>query len=173
MRAHINGEKQFGGAFQAYDVDLVGVGFNKRPPLAPGPFFHRSGPIKYGPGAKPQGPTYLSYNGCRITHRETGITVDVHWWMTHGLIATLKNLPSGQVKNGIAIAQKALGFFAMERRGNPKIGEETISTALQKLGPEATQREIAQELKVTERGLEKWRERHGFSTWDEVKARYV
>jgi len=70
------------------------------------------------------------------------------------------------------IAKDVMEFFWVETRGGAKITEREIRTALAKLGDKATQVATASAMNVSESALEKWRQRQGISTWQNVVKRY-
>lgn len=181
VRYHIDGKEHFAAKFQDFDIDVIGMTSDERPPLAQGaPFFFRSGPVMrtyrvlkaQGRVDKPL--NWKSYSACRITHRPTDTKVDFHWHQTHGLIAAVRDFPFGKAKKAdFLIVETAMSFFRVPMRGNPKIREEYIEAALERLGAEATARAVAKDLGVTEQGLEKWRDRHGMNSWSEVVEEYT
>lgn len=60
-----------------------------------------------------------------------------------------------------------------DRRGAPKITRGFIVDAFEKLGGGATLAQIARELGVTERALQKWAKRQGYTGWADVKRSTV
>ncbi len=111
---------------------------------------------------------------CRISHIENDISMIVHWWPTHGRIMEVRSPLSAETPNdNLEILKSATDLFQREARGNPRLSEDLISATIRKLGTNATQKAMAEELGVTENGLEKWRARRGMSTWQEVVTRYA
>lgn len=110
---------------------------------------------------------------CRITHQLSSMELIVHWWPTHGRLYKLAgSLPPAEANNQITIINDAFEFFRVESRGEPKVTEMEVFSAMHRLGSRATQAEVAKELNVTGRTLQRWASRNGFQSWEEVKDRY-
>ena len=111
----------------------------------------------------PAATSWTLANGYRIAHT-SGLLLFVHWWPSHGFKAEITNLEP----EGFALVNKILNLFKPETRGNPKFTEADIKKVVTRLGPKATQKNVAKALNVSESTLEKWRQRRGVSTWREV-----
>ncbi len=139
----------------------------------PGPFFflYSSFP-RLGRGDETA--HYGQFFACRITHKDSDLSIIVHWWPTHGrLIDIHGSLSPFPVNSDLNVIKDALSFFQTETRGaSAKFSEEVVSDVLRRLGANITQKAAADELQVTERTLERWRARHGMVTWKEVVNRY-
>jgi hypothetical protein len=158
------GIESVGAPFLPRDEERVSI-------YPPGPFFfaYSSFP-RLGRGDETA--HYGQFFACRITHKDSDLSIIVHWWPTHGrLIDIHGSLSPFPVNGDLEVIKTALDFFSRETRGNPKLSEEIISDVLRRLR-EPTQRAAAEELQVTEQALEKWRARQGMATWREVINRY-
>jgi hypothetical protein len=111
----------------------------------------------------PAATSWTLANGYRIAHT-SGLLLFVHWWPSHGFKTEITNLEP----EGFALVNKILNLFKPETRGNPKFTEADIKKVVTRLGPKATQKNVAKALNVSESTLEKWRQRRGVSTWREV-----
>jgi hypothetical protein len=113
---------------------------------------------------------YQQFFACRITHKDSDVSIFVHWWANHGRIMRVdSSLLPDTTNDTLAIIKAACDFFQREKRGDPKLSLELILDAHRRLGSKTTQRAIAGELKVSERALEKWRARQGMSSWRQVE----
>jgi hypothetical protein len=171
-RFQIIGKKEFIKRFQDFTVNVIGLEFKGIPIMSSGPGFYRVGPSYHVVDTVTVlNETCLLFSACRINHAKSDIIIDAHSWPSHKLLFTIYNYPLAPTKDSRLIIDEALEFFTVETRGNPKISEEAIAAALKKLGSRATQREVADELKVTESGLERWHIRRKM-TWEKVKEYY-
>jgi hypothetical protein len=131
----------------------------KRPEVVPNPSFPYS--------------ALTLFSAYVITHKHSLLTLEAHWWPTHGLLINLQgHLAPNATNDDLEVAREALEFFREETRGNAKITDERIRVALTELGTHATQIAAAKVMEVSESALEKWRRRRGIDTWQEVVSRY-
>ncbi len=115
------------------------------------------------------------YFACRFTHKSNPIIVDMHWWEPpHGRIVTLRGIPdAGASSQDLKLINEVLKLLRAEARGAPKIDKVELIEAIQKQGAKATQSEVATELGVAAKSLQRWARRNGFQTWEEVKRNYA
>jgi hypothetical protein len=109
----------------------------------------------------------------RITHELSSMELIVHWWPTHGRQFKLTGpLTPGDNNEDISIIGDAMEFFRVDLRGEPKVSEIDLVLTMRELGDSATQAEVASELKVSPRTLQRWIARNGFQSWDEYKDKF-
>jgi hypothetical protein len=112
---------------------------------------------------------WLLYGGLRITHDQSEIEIHAHWWPTHDTIMQVIGFKANDLKNTDAkIVKDAMVFFEVEARGSARITEARVKEAVAALGGAPTQVATAKSLRVSERALEKWRQRQGIDSWKEV-----
>ncbi len=117
---------------------------------------------------------HRTFYAARITHKDSDLSLLVHWWPTHGRLVELRGtLPRAGVRETLAAMYTALEFFQRETRGNAKLNDDRVKGVLHELGPDTTQVAAAEALNVSERALEKWRARRGLSTWQEVIEQFL
>jgi hypothetical protein len=152
------------------DESLLPLPTDTNLPSPPMPFLRFDLPTPTGVNLPPR---YHLFFVCRITHRDSDLSLVAHWWTTHGRLIDVRGSLSTESNDDLGIIKKALDFFQRETRGNPKISEEAIITALKRLGSDPTQQAVADELQVTRQALENWRAKQGLSTWKEVSERFT
>ncbi len=175
-------EGNFEERWQGFKVEVFGIESEGEPFLPrnservsidpPGPFFFSSTSLpKLKEGDET--PYYKQFFICRITHKSNDILLVAHWWPTHGRVINLQSpLSPFPVNSDLNVIKDALDFFQAETRGAPaKLNLELVSDVVRRLGTNVTQKAAADELQVTEHGLEKWRARQGMVTWKEVVSR--
>jgi hypothetical protein len=112
-----------------------------------------------------------------IEHKGGGVEVRAHWWPSHEWIinqrVTLTASDPAERNTQLERAYTALDFFLLESRGASKITEAALAEALAELGPDATQVAVANKMGVSESALEKWRQRQGIKTWQEVVNKFL
>ncbi len=154
-------------AYDGFKIEIIGIESKTRPPMPSGAFFSVT---TTGEG---KDASYVSYNAARITHRDSNIVIESHWTPEHGRIVTLRGFESVSTNpQELSIINTALKFYRREPRGGAKITEDMFRVALAKSGKDAKQKEVATALRITERGLEKWRTRQGINSWKELIERY-
>lgn len=179
--------KYFAPPFSDFSARVVGVEagfFIPDPGRPPAPFGNHllmllrdRRPLVPPPGksSNPQA-AYIIFSACVIEHEGGGVEVRAHWWPSHGWIinqrVTLSASDPTERNAQLEHAYKALDFFLLETRGAPKITEAALAQALAELGPDATQIATANHLGVSESALEKWRQRQGVKTWQEVVNKF-
>ncbi len=160
---------------KVYGVETLGEAFfplakNQTTLDLPAPFFY----LQYKTQKHDPRLLYQQFFACRITHKLSNVELLVHWWPSHGRRLQVSSSLFPEETNGdIEILTTAMEFFRVEARGEPKFTEGDIAKAMQKLGDNATQSEVASELRVTARTLQRWASRNGLADWDAVKARYA
>jgi len=107
-------------------------------------------------------------NVARVTHENSPVVVDAHTWFSHNTILTIHHLPSELSSADVTVMQEALEFFRPETRGAPKIRLPDIEAAMDKLGKQATQAQVAAEIGVAGGTLSEWLKRKGV-TWRDVR----
>jgi hypothetical protein len=180
--------EHFARFFVDFSVRIVGVEasfFLPSPGNPPAPFSNhiltllRSRRPLVPPPAKSSNPhaAYILFSGCVIEHEGGGVEVRAHWWPSHGWIidqrVRLTASDPAERNAQLEHAYTALDFFLLETRGAPKITETALATALAELGPDATQVATANSMGVSESALEKWRQRQGIKTWQEVVEKFL
>lgn len=157
-----------------FRIEILGVKFSKEPPLPPpDQFFGESKESYYSHTT--QRHLWWLYNILRITHSNSDVAIDVHWWPEHGRIVTIQDLPpAGPTNTELEIINEAVKLFRVETRGRGgvKITEERMKELLADAVPSISQKDVAMMLGVTEQGLGKWRSRQGMSSWREVVSKY-
>lgn len=120
------------------------------------------------------GPEYIFFSIARLTHKRSGTIVDGHVWPTHGLIITARQFAGGALTSEeMRVVSEALEFFRLETRGAPKLDRVALGQALGKLGPDATQKEVARALEVSPSTLREFQRRESAGmNWDELKRLY-
>ncbi|HEX8352822.1 MAG TPA: hypothetical protein VF611_07985 [Pyrinomonadaceae bacterium] len=178
----------FAPAFSGFSARVVGVEagfFIPDPGRPPAPFGNhilmllRDRLPLVPPPAESSNPqaAYIIFSGCVIEHEAGGVEVRAHWWPSHGWIinqrVTLTASDPAERNAQLGHAYTALDFFLLETRGAPKITEAALAQALVELGPDATQVAAANNMGVSESALEKWRQRQGIKTWQEVIDKFM
>lgn len=154
-------------AYAGFKIEIIGIESKTKPPMPSGAFFSIT---HKGEGKDAE---YVSYNAARITHRDSNIVIESHWTPEHGRIVTLRGFESVSTNpQELSIINTALKFYRREPRGGAKITEDMFRVTLAKTGKDAKQKEVANALGVSERGLEKWRTRQGIISWQELVERY-
>ncbi len=156
-----------------FTIEILGVKFDEEPPMPPSDqFFSLGKESEYDCAGRTSKVNWYLFSIYRITHKKSDIAIDVHWWPEHGRVITIQDLPAaGPTNTDLEIINEALKLFRVETRGGVKITEERIKQVIAESGSSVSQKEAARMLEVTESGLEKWRARRGFSTWQEVVDR--
>lgn len=161
-RFKIKGRQNFTPPYQGFDVEVVGLQFPFRPIISAGPGFHQSIPKDF----EARGQLMRSYGACRVTHRTTGVIADAHFWESHGLLVTLKQMPRNPTGEAMNAARRLLELFTLDYRGAPKITRDGIMDALEELDPKArTLSAVARKLGVTRQALQMWGRREGMKEW--------
>jgi hypothetical protein len=164
---------KFASRLRLFSVEMIGLEFELREarPTPPPPMLFAAvqNDWRTGTAKTPRVGSSVVFAASVIAH-SSGLVLAVHWWPTHGRLVELRGPLSEDDPNAdVEIIRKAFGFFLRETRGiSERITEEQIKKALTKLGPYATQKEVAKTLKVSENGLEKWRARRNISSWRKV-----
>ncbi len=163
---HISG-KHFIDRFKDFSIDILSFKSKYRPWMIPAPshlFWLEAGPTEIA--------RMMHFSICRITHMKSPVVIDAHRWFSHGAQITVHSFPKELTSAGAGVLKEAMEFFRPEERGAPKFKLVDIVRAIQKIGEEATQAEVAKGLGVAPRTLQRWADRNGLSTWGEVKERY-
>lgn len=163
-------EKDLAERLAGFTIHLLGTEVDQQPPMSPEPFFYE--PIyRSTPGGKWQ---FGMYFALRATHKNSNIAIDVHWWPTHERKVALHGIPdTGATPQDLNFVNEALKLLRAETRGEPaKITRVKFIKALQKIGEEATQKAVAEELSVSDRTLREWQTREG-ANWGQLKQRYI
>ncbi len=111
-------------------------------------------------------------NVARVTHKKSSVVVDSHTWFSHGAILTIHHVPSELSSTDITVMQEALEFFRPETRGAPKFSETTLVKAIQKLGADATQAQVAKEIGTSPVTLKRWAAKRN-KRWQDLKNGYL
>ena len=112
---------------------------------------------------------YQQFFICRITKKDSDVSIIVHWWADHGRVMQIEGSLSPDAANtNIETIKTGCDFFKRETRGNPRITEKDVREAIRKMGARAQQKDVARELKVTAQGLVNWGERRGLNAWRDV-----
>jgi len=138
----------------------------------PGPFLFFAYAAEI-PGEYDRGTRFRMFDACRITNRNSDITLFAHWHPSHGrLIKTEGVLNFEDPNTDIEAFKTAFDFFQRETRGAPKIKEVELVGAIRRLGTKATQAATAKEIGVSPQSLRQWAARKGIHTWSAVKSQY-
>jgi hypothetical protein len=134
----------------------------------PPPFFFAAS-VFQGEG---QATNYQQFFACRITHKDSDVSIIVHWWANHGRVMRVDGtLPLETANDILKVIKTACDLFQRETRGNPKFSEIDLIEAIQKVGANATQSAVARELNVSDRTLREWTANRGMS-WERTRGRY-
>ena len=138
----------------------------------PGPFLFFAYAAEI-PGEYDRGTRFRMFDACRITNRNSDITLFAHWHPSHGRLIKIEGVLNREDPNAdIEAFKTAFDFFQRETRGAPKITENDLVKAMQTLGEDATLTSVAKELEVTRQALQFWARRGGMESWEKVKERY-
>lgn len=160
-----------GWRWKDYTIELLGHLYNTVPPEPP--IFNRKWlawfqRIEQHDAEGRSLHRWTLFNGYHITHK-TGWSMDAHWWDSHDLIFTVKDFKPERDFDSLT---QFLKLFKPETRGHPKINNVDLVKALRKVGEDATQRAVAEEMGVTGSALRAWATRNGLENWQRVKECY-
>lgn len=149
--------------YAGFKIQIIGIMSRTQPPMPQGPFFT----IGF------EGDLYISYNAARITHAGSELILDSHWTPEHGRVVRLHGFSQkSTTPEELEIISTALKFSSGDTRGAPKVNDDNLSTAIEKLGDKATQENVAAELGVDSSTLRRWISKRGLGSWEEAKEIY-
>jgi hypothetical protein len=157
-------DKDFVERLKGFTAYMVGQEIKTKVRLVPGPFLATTiDRLEQGAAWR-----YGLYFALRITHERTNIAVDLHWWLTHERMVTLRDVPDEGVTPGdLKLVTEALKFVRVETRGRPGgFAEIELIKAIQEQGEQATQKKVAKALSTSDRTIREWLAQHG-KTWQE------
>jgi hypothetical protein len=165
-------DKDFIDRLKGFSVILIGheVEGNFRPYFEPGPFFFSG---LHNDQTQRRWIHYLHY-AARVSHKNSAVTIDIHWWPSHDRIVTTRSIPSGGASaNDMKFITETFKLLRAETRGGgQKIEEVELIEAVQKFGKEATQVKVAKELGVSTVTLKRWTAQKR-KRWHELKSEYL
>ncbi|MDT7807311.1 MAG: hypothetical protein QOJ70_1124 [Acidobacteriota bacterium] len=153
---------EFAERLKDFTAYMIGQEVETKPSQAPGPFLASSmDRLKHGAAWR-----YGLYFAVRITHPQTKIAVDLHWWPTHERMVTLRDVPDeGATPRDLRLVAEALKFVRVETRGRPGgFAEIELIKAIQEQGEQVTQRGVAKALGTSDRTIREWLTQQG-KTW--------
>jgi hypothetical protein len=157
--------------YAGFKVEIVGLDSTEEMPKPSGAFLSYT--WTEGDDGKPE--KFVYYFAARITHRNSALKIDVHSHPTHGRLVTVHGFAGHQnTPEELEIIGKAFEFYRRETRGGgERFDEEALKQAIQKHGIDATQVQIAKELCVTPRLLQRHILARGLKGWDAAKRYYL
>jgi hypothetical protein len=163
-------DEHFIPRYAGFKVEIVGIDSKREMPKPSGAFLHYT--WTEGENGKPEKLVY--YFAARITHKDSTLKIDVHSHPSHGRLVTVHGFAGHQnTPEELEIIGKAFEFYRRETRGGVKMDEEELRRAIQARGEGATQAQIAKDLGITARSLQRHILASELKGWDAAKRYYL
>jgi hypothetical protein len=167
-------DEHFIPRYAGFKVEIVGLDSKKEMPKPSGAFL--SYQWTEGEGGKPE--KFVYYFASRITHKGSTLKIDVHSHPSHGRLVTVHGFDGNQNSpEELEIIGKAFEFYKRETRGGtktqPVIDWAELRRAIQFRGEGATQAQIAGDLGITPRTLQRQILVSELKGWDAAKRHFL
>jgi hypothetical protein len=158
--------------YAGFKVQIIGVESRTEPPIPSGPFLSRRG-VEDEQGKRGN---FISFDAARITHKDSPITIDIHWHPSHKRLVTVRGFSKVvTTPDELAVITTALSFDKKEKRRGapPKVNRAAVIAAIREQGEKATQKSVAAATGMTPHTLRDWLYFSEGATWPLLKREVI
>jgi hypothetical protein len=163
-------DEHFIPRYAGFKVEIVGLDSKKELPKPSGAFL--SYQWTENEDGKPE--KFVYYFASRITHKDSTLKIDVHSHPSHGRLVAVHGFAGHQnTPEELDIIGKAFEFYRRETRGGAKINLEELRRVIQSRGEGVTQSQVAEDLGITARSLQRHILASELKGWNAAKRYYL